>query len=58
MFEGLVSRSERNQLLDELYGHLDSIGPQNAGKLDDATAETDVASGNGNAPSSGDYEAA
>ncbi len=56
MFEGLVSRQERNQLLDELYGDLDSLGPQNAGKLDGATAETDVLSGK--APSSGDQEAA
>jgi hypothetical protein len=28
MFEGLVSRLERNQLLDELYGDLESLYPR------------------------------
>jgi hypothetical protein len=53
MFEGLVSRQERNQLLDELCGDLDNYGPQSMGtKLDGATADTDVPSGNGIAASS------
>ncbi len=56
MFEGLASRFERNQLLDELYGNLDSLGPQSMGKLNGATAETDVAIAN--APPSNDREAA
>ncbi len=57
MFEGLVSRQERNQLLDELCGDLDNFGPQSMGnKLDGATADTDVPSGN--ATSSPDQEVA
>ncbi len=58
MFEGLVSRFERNQLLDELYGDLDSPYPRSMGnKLDGATAETDVPSANGNSASSAYQEA-
>ncbi len=59
MFEGLVSRQERNQLLDELCGDLDNFAPQSMGnKLDSFVFETDVPSGNGNAASSPDQEAA
>ncbi len=59
MFEGLVSRFERNQLLDELYGDLDAPYPRSMGnKLDGATAERDVTSGNGNATPSAGQEAA
>ena len=51
MFEGLVSRQERNQLLDELCGDLDNFGPQSMGnKLDGATADTDVPVGNAASP--------
>jgi hypothetical protein len=61
MFEGLASRLERNQLLDELYGDLGSIYPPSTGRLDDLLdgfeVETDVPSEKGNAASS-DREAA
>lgn len=47
MFEGLVSRQERNQLLDELCGDLDSFGPQSRGDaLDGFAFETDAPSAN------------
>jgi hypothetical protein len=59
MFEGLVSRFERNQLLDELYGDLDAPYPRSMGdKPDGATAETVMPSGDGNTPSSVGQEAA
>ncbi len=51
MFEGMASRFERNQLLDELYGDLDSPYPQSMGdKLGGFTFETDVPSGNAASP--------
>ncbi len=57
MFEGLVLRQERNQLLDELCGDLDNFAPQRMGNmLDSFEFETDVPSGN--AASSPDQEAA
>ncbi len=59
MFEGLVSRFERNQLLDELYGNLDAPYPRSMGnKPDGATVDTDVASKDGNATPSAGQEAA
>jgi hypothetical protein len=59
MFEGLVSRQERNQLLDEIYGDLDSPYPLTMGnKLDGATDDTVMPSGDGNTASSLDPEAA
>ena len=59
MFEGLESRLERNQLLDELFGDLDSLGFRNMGnKLDGFAFEADVPSENDNAASSTDQEAA
>ncbi len=57
MFEGLASRFERNQLLDELFGDLDSPYPQSMGnKLEGFAFETDVPSGNAASPT--DQEAA
>lgn len=35
MFEGLASRFERNQLLDELYGDLDSVCSLSTNRLND-----------------------
>ncbi len=59
VFEGLVSRLERNQLLDELYGDLDAPYPRSMGsKLDGATADTVMPSGDGNATPSAGQEAA
>ncbi len=58
VFEGLVSRQERNELLDKLYGDLDSPYPLSMGnKLDGFAFETDLPSGNGNTASSTDQEA-
>ena len=49
MFEGLVSRQERNQLLDELYGDLDSSHPMSMGDaLDGFAFDADGPSGSGN----------
>ncbi len=57
MFEGMASRFERNELLDELYGDLDSTYPLSMGdKLGGFTFETDVPSGNAASPT--DQEAA
>ena len=57
MFEGLESRLERNQLLDELFGDLDSLGFRSMGnKLDGFAFETDAPSGNAASPT--DQEAA
>ncbi len=57
MFEGLASRQERNELLDELFGDLDSPYSQSMGnKLEGFAFETDAPSGN--APTSPDQEAA
>ncbi len=57
MFEGLASRQERNQLLDDLCGDLDSFGPQSMGdKLEGFSFETDAPSGNAASPT--DQEAA
>jgi hypothetical protein len=59
MFEGLDSRLERNRLLDELYGDLDSLDPRSMrNRLEGFAFETDVPSDNDNAASSTDQEAA
>ncbi len=55
MFEGLASRQERNQLLDEIYGDLDSTYPLSMGNkpndlLDGFSFETDAPSGNAASP--------
>jgi hypothetical protein len=58
VFEGLDSRLERNQLLDELFGDLDNLDPQSMrSRLEGFAFETDVPSENENAASS-DPEAA
>ncbi len=57
MFEGLAPRLERSELLDELYGDLDSTYPQSMGdKLEGFAFEPDAPSRN--ASSSIDPEAA
>jgi hypothetical protein len=59
VFEGLDSRLERNRLLDELYGELDSLDPQSMRNRPEGFAfETDVPPDNDNAASSTDQEAA
>ena len=53
MFDGLVSRLERNQLLDELCGGLNSLGPRSmSNKLEGFAFGTDVPSGERNTASS------
>ncbi len=51
MFEGMASRFERNELIDELYGDLDSTHPMSRGNrlndlLNGFAFEADVPSGN------------
>ena len=59
MFEGLDSRLERNRLLDELYGELDSLDSQSMrNRLEGFAFEPDVPPDNDNAASSTDQEAA
>lgn len=59
MFEGMASRQERNELLDELFGDLDSPYPRSMGdKLDGATADTVTPSRDANTASSTNREAA
>ncbi len=56
MFEGLASRFERNQLLDELCGDLDSVDSRMGNNLEGFAFETDAPSGNATTPT--DQEAA
>ena len=59
MFEGLVSRQERNQLLDELCGDLNSSHPMSMGDaLDGFAFEADVPFGDEIAASSNEQPAA
>jgi hypothetical protein len=59
VFEGLDSRLERNRLLDELYGDLDSLDPQSMrNRLEGFAFEPDVPLEKDNAASSINQEAA